>query len=112
MKGWDGGRTWINSSTLLGRANLVRTLLTAPETRFAEGKGLVTVAQRAGIELSQPGGAERAVDWLAELLLAVPLSDAVREPLVKLAREEMEDANRRLARIVHAVCALPEFQLV
>jgi uncharacterized protein (DUF1800 family) len=111
VKGWDGGRTWINSSTLLGRANLIRTLLTANETRFAEGRGLAVVAQRAGIELAQPGGPERAVDWLAELLLAVPLSAAVREPLVKLAQEPMEDPNRRLARLVHAVCALPEFQL-
>ena len=29
VKGWDGGRTWINSSTLLGRANLVRDVMFA-----------------------------------------------------------------------------------
>jgi hypothetical protein len=34
VKGWDGGRTWINSSTLLGRSNLMRRLITSENTRF------------------------------------------------------------------------------
>src|SRR5204863_6296816 len=34
VKGWDGGRTWIDSSALLGRAKLVRTIFESPETRF------------------------------------------------------------------------------
>ncbi|MCA9091013.1 MAG: DUF1800 domain-containing protein, partial [Planctomycetaceae bacterium] len=34
VKGWDGGRTWINSATLLGRANFVRQVVNHKATRF------------------------------------------------------------------------------
>ena len=34
VKGWDGGRTWINSSTLLGRSNLLADILRNEATKF------------------------------------------------------------------------------
>lgn len=58
VKGWDGGRTWINSSTLLGRANLVHRIVTSEKTRLGD----VTAADLEG------------------LLLAVPLPDGVSLP--------------------------------
>ena len=110
VKGWDGGRTWINSSTLLGRANLVRQLLLAPETRYDQSSddNLATVADRAGATTPT-----KTVDWLLELLVAVPVPPAVRDVLVQLAGDENgpADRSRRIADVIHAVSALPEFQL-
>jgi uncharacterized protein (DUF1800 family) len=108
VKGWDGGRTWINSSTLLGRANLVGQVLSEPETRFgASGKGLADVAEQAGA--STP---EAVVDWLLELLVASPVPAAAREALIKLASVgEAGDESRALANVIHVMSALPEFQL-
>ena len=110
VKGWDGGRTWINSSTLLGRANLVRQLLLAPETRYENSSGadLAAAADRAGANTPT-----KTVDWLLELLVAVPVPPGAREPIVQLAgdRDGPADRSRRIIDVIHAISALPEFQL-
>ena len=111
VKGWDGGRTWINSSTLLGRANLTQQLLRAEETRFAGGKGLAEVFRSSGVDLEASGSGEQLIDHLTELLLAVPPSPAVRASLIDLADQKITPADKRLARVLHALCALPEYQL-
>jgi uncharacterized protein (DUF1800 family) len=105
VKGWAGGRTWINSATFLGRANLVRTIVEDPATRFA---GRPLAAYLAEFGLSQP---EQVVAWLAELLIAVPLPRQVEETLVRQSDARGAQRSTWLARLVHAVGALPEFQL-
>jgi hypothetical protein len=105
VKGWDGGRAWINSSTLLGRCNLVRQTLTAKETRF-HGGSLAAVTQSAGVS-----GAEDTIDWLLELLVATPPPDSVRQSLVAQAKSGKDNGDQRLLTLVHSISALPEFQL-
>ncbi len=74
VKGWDGGRAWINSATLLGRANLVGQTLQAGETSFDKAGGsLAAVADRAGAATP-----EQTVDWLRDLLLAVAPPEETR----------------------------------
>ncbi|MEK6234954.1 MAG: DUF1800 domain-containing protein [Planctomycetales bacterium] len=102
VKGWDGGRTWINSSTLLGRANLARQLALGDEANYGEG-GLDGVVEKHGV--AQP---ERLVDWLSELLLAAPLPKDARSRLVRLADS---NAGSRAGEIVQAISLTPEFQL-
>lgn len=103
VKGWDGGRAWINSSTLLGRTNLVRKIVDHERTRFAGGD-LASLLEQRGI-----AGAERTVAWLAEMLLATPLSDGARGRLVALAGEG--DPKSAARRVICALGAMPEFQL-
>jgi len=107
VKGWDGGRAWINSSTLLGRANLVRRILTANETRYAAGN-LEALAEKSGAK-----EAEQTVDWLLELLAAAPPPAAAREALVGLMKDANgpRDRSARIAQAIHAIAATPEFQL-
>jgi uncharacterized protein (DUF1800 family) len=104
VKGWDGGRTWINSSMLLARANLVRMLVTADESRFGGGT-LADLARRH--EAEEP---EAMVAWLLALLVAVPPPDGVRQSLVELARSRSE-VKGRATDVLSALAALPEFQL-
>lgn len=104
VKGWDGGRTWINSSTLLGRANLVRQLLQDEHTRFG-GDTLATLLQRQQLR----NGAQ-IVDALETLLLAVPLPEAARERIARLL-DAPGPAAGRLTTGLHTLCTLPEFQL-
>ena len=101
VKGWDGGRAWINSSTLLGRANLVRQLMTASETHYSAGS-LDAVADAAGAD-----SPAKRLDWLLELLVATDVPSEAREALVRLA----EERGRSIADVVHAIGTLPEFQL-
>ena len=105
VKGWDGGRTWINTSTLLGRANLIGSVLHSDKTRFA-GEDLTTLA--ATNRAAQP---EALLNWLERLLLAVPLPTATRQSLLETAGSSPGSQNDRLTTVIHTLSALPVFQL-
>ncbi|MGE0760928.1 MAG: DUF1800 family protein [Pirellulaceae bacterium] len=104
VKGWDGGRAWINASTILGRANMIGRLLNDEHTRYG-GRSLAEY-------LAEQGSASPSeiVDRIAELTLAVPLSEPARQELVRLAGQNIE-RSRAIAQAVHALAAMPEFQL-
>jgi uncharacterized protein (DUF1800 family) len=104
VKGWDGGTAWINSATLLGRANLIRELVSSGETRFAGGS-LADFVDRQGWNTP-----DAIVDGWCELLLATPLAADVRGQLIVTLKQ---NKNRRqaLAQTLHTLGALPEFQL-
>lgn len=104
VKGWDGGRTWINSSTVLSRANLVSRMLADNKTRFAGGK-LSEYFSKNGLD-----SPAKMIDSLDELLLAFPLSGTVRDRLLQLDKE-VKDRSRASAEVLLALTALPEFQL-
>jgi uncharacterized protein (DUF1800 family) len=104
VKGWDGGRGWINSSTLLGRANLVRSLIENGEVRYG-GKSL---EQHLSDQAAR--SPEETVDYLAELLVAVPLSPDVRSQLVAQLQTG-GNRPRALRDTLHLLGSLPEFQL-
>lgn len=105
VKGWDGGRTWINSSTLLGRANLMQRIIQDEKTRFA-GNGLTGVFDRYEVE-----GLDAAVAWLAKLLVAPPLDNEIRGQLAAAAEQGGGDKEARAKRLLYLLCAMPECQL-
>lgn len=107
VKGWDGGRAWINTSTLLGRVNLVGRILNASETQFgSSGEDLASAATRANATTP-----EKLVDWLLELLIAVPIPQKARGTLLDLAKDDGRDRNQIIRESIHSMSALPEFQL-
>ncbi len=105
VKGWDGGRTWINSSTLVGRANLVYDVLHDENTRFA-GEDLAGYLREQDLDTG-----EALIDRFETLLLATPWSSAVRASLIELADSGSLRDKEHANRVVHALAATPEFQL-
>ena len=105
VKGWNGGRTWINSSTLLGRANLVRTMVENPQTHYGETT-LDEYLDRYNLK-----SGDATVAFLDELLLAVPLSGDVRTQLVQRLDAGGASRPRELKQLLHVLGSLPEFQL-
>ncbi len=107
VKGWDGGAAWVNSATLVGRANLVWGLLADREGKY---KTRMALDRLAALErISDPAAESRR---LAELLLAWPLPDAVYVQLAAIAGDKDEkDRSLRLARVAQAIATLPEYQL-
>ena len=105
VKGWDGGRTWINTSTLLGRSNLVGELMRHETTRFA-GRNLETLTKKNGV--SSP---EKMIGWLDELLLAVPLDDAASRELLTFAEQTTGNPSRRIAELIQTLSTVPQFHL-
>jgi hypothetical protein len=113
VKGWDGGRTWINTSTLFVRQNVAIYLLTGKrpdvydwendETRFDPAPLL------AGITTS---GA--MVDRLISVSLAAPPHPERRAALVSFLESQAQARASEHSRAVAAIAlitALPEFQL-
>ncbi len=103
VKGWDGGRAWINSSTLLGRSNLFSQILSDETTQFAkrslseflEGKGHRT---SAGV-----------VDWVEGMLLAVTLNERIKKQLAEIVGDRNEPQAWK--SLIHSMITLPEMQI-
>lgn len=104
VKGWDGGRAWINSSTILGRANMTARMIGDENTRFGGGN-LDEYFARLGAN-----GPEQVVDLLINLQLAVPLPPTSRDGLIEICRKNTDRAGG-VADAIHALATLPEFQL-
>lgn len=104
VKGWDGGRAWINSSTILGRANMIARIVDDEKTRFGGG-ALDEYFARHGA--TSP---EQAVELLIGLLLAVPLAPETRDGLIEICGQNPHRV-RGIADAIHTLATLPEFQL-
>jgi uncharacterized protein (DUF1800 family) len=104
VEGWKGGRGWINSATMLGRANFAAEL--AMGKRYGEIADPAELAARLGWQ--QP---RNAVEYYMELLIArdAPSAPAAVEDYLLQATGRLND---RLRGVLHLLMTLPEFQLM
>lgn len=103
VKGWDGGRTWINSSTLLGRSNLIQELLASDKSRF-DKLSLEDFLRNEGIT-----SCDKLMTYFEDLLFAIPIPSAAKDRIRKLAGPS--GSSQSFETAVQAMCTLPEFQL-
>jgi uncharacterized protein (DUF1800 family) len=106
VKGWPGGRYWINTATLVARSHLARALLQGEEPY---GDRLDPWASARKYGCTTP---ESAARFLLELFLQGDLEPAAREALLESVRTVGDkETGAALRRLAHAVVMLPEFQL-
>ena len=105
VKGWDGGRAWINSSTLLGRTNLFEEILSSEDTKFG-GTTLAEYLARYEID-----NARDAIIHFEACLMAVPIDPSTRTQLEQQFGSPGGDQEASYRNLLHAVTSLPEFQL-
>lgn len=107
VAGWEGGRAWIDASSLLLRYNALANLV--------EQADLVS-----WLETSGTNDPAVAVDYLARAFLCVPLSDPKRQELVAHLGQlpapdqwagQRDQLNARLRTVLVALVSLPEYQL-
>jgi uncharacterized protein (DUF1800 family) len=104
VKGWTGGRYWINTATLVGRHNLAASLLQSGKPY--DGKlNPWAVAQRHGHATPESGAG-----FLLDLLLQGDLEPGVREAL-QMPATDGEGPEAALRRFAYAVVTMPEYQL-
>jgi hypothetical protein len=112
VKGWDGGRAWINTSTLFVRQNVAIYLLTGrrPDIYDWENDGARFDADPLAPGAETP---EALVDRLLAVALASPAHPARREELVRFAASQSSPAARagRVLATLALITALPEYQL-
>lgn len=101
VKGWPGGRAWVNSGTMAGRANLVRRLVQDGGARFGGGTLDEWVGRQGW------SGPEATVDGLSELWFAAPLGAATRKELIAL----LQAPQAGVRGVAHAMSLLPEMHI-
>ncbi len=114
--GWQPGRSWITTSRILGRYNVVAEVL---EKRPRAGRTGVDVV--GGLLAGKTFKThDEVVDYLVRSLWVVPLPDAKRQALVEFLKPLPEPAqwssnaaaaNARLTRLLSMLLCAPESQL-
>jgi hypothetical protein len=100
VKGWEGGRAWISSSSLLVRYNAAGKLV------HGEGGPLPDIDK-----LVPPGQApEKTADTLAWRLFQAPMPPPLRERTLTFIAENGSSAAAR-RDLLHLLMSTPEYQL-
>jgi len=103
VNGWEGGRRWINTATVIGRNRLASALI--HETKeYGKKIDPAAVAKKHGH--SRPEDAGR---FLIDLLLQGDVEPQVADAILEAGAEG--DDSQRVRDIAHAVAVSPEFQL-
>lgn len=118
VKGWDGGRSWINTSTLFVRQNILAFLLTGKKPRGydanADEQRFDPMPLLGELTNANPGAESDPVavaDYLLRLTLGHAPSHA-REQLVSLASSTNNAVTRDLVvGNLLLITAMPEYQL-
>lgn len=105
VKGWEGGRLWINSTAMILRANFAAELTHGD--RFGAVADPASVAARLG--WTTPS---EAIDYYADLLLARPLDATARQMLMDNFSNSTGGVGARLRELVHLMLVSPEYQLL
>ncbi|MFO0841131.1 MAG: DUF1800 domain-containing protein [Gemmataceae bacterium] len=117
VKGWDGGKSWLNGQTLLYRQNLALAFTSTEDTRFGTRVDPAAVARKHGKE-----GDEELVAFFLRLFLQDDVAPESRRRLLDYARKaralktpvywtEQDATAHRVRALCHLVLTLPEFQL-
>jgi uncharacterized protein (DUF1800 family) len=105
--GWPGGRDWLTSQAIIGRANFAAAL--------AEGKLSGRPVPLDGIALARRHGRGRDLDdvltFYAELLTGAPMEAAWRKRLLSALGPKAKVEPRAVRAAVALIVASPEVQL-
>lgn len=101
VKGWEGGRLWINSSTLLMRTNFA--------TELASGDQIATLLQAV---LDCAGGTgESVVARVERLLLESDVSPEFHAEIIAHHQRADGNAVQKLRSVLQLIMSLPEYQV-
>lgn len=118
VKGWDGGRAWINTSTLFVRQNLMIYLLTGrrPDGYEWDADGEEFDARHLIAEIPESGGETPSVRQVVEYLLRFNLGTEPHPDRVDTLIDYVENNggvtdNKTLVALLSLIAAMPEYQL-
>jgi uncharacterized protein (DUF1800 family) len=141
VKGWPGGRAWLNTSTVLARDNFAESLargtlwtrLSTPTAAFSSPDAAGAGARPAAtvdspedvvpvrafdparvVQEEDVSSPEDVVRALLDVYVPGGIRPAARAKLVAFVAEGKpvgRDLDRRLREVVHAILTMPEYQL-
>jgi uncharacterized protein (DUF1800 family) len=117
VKGWDGGRAWINTSTLFTRQNTLVYLLTGRRPRaepwWSEGPHFDAMHMtEPARDMSGRLEPDAAVRYLLRFMLgSEPHPERIRALTAYVHAQEQGLDNTTLIRMLALITAMPEYQL-
>ncbi len=114
VKGWDGGKSWVSTATLLFRYNFANYLLNGTTGRRMVPPGLrrdaVDLTQIAPAELRQEP--EKLLGELGRWVFQAPLSASQKETLLKYVQAQTNrTSDETIRHLLHLMMSTPQFQL-
>ena len=110
VAGWDGGRAWINTSTLFIRQNLAAYLVTGKRRNGKQDGPMDLAFVRQQLD---DGDAQDKTQKLIDWFVGHHLPEDRREPLLQFTRKTGSlDDDKPLADLLLLITAMPEYQLM
>jgi uncharacterized protein (DUF1800 family) len=120
VKGWEGGKAWLNTATVLARHNYAFSIVNGMKELNEEATKLtghpfvaaidpLAFYRREGIH-----EARKVVDFYANLLLPGDLRDEVRDRLTSYIEKDSKSNfvfEQRCKDVVYGLMMMPEYQL-
>ncbi len=117
VKGWEGGRSWLNTATVLARHNFVQALTSGTgAVNLGDPSQPVAVAidPAALIRLQKITEPERMLALLADHVLQGDLAPAAHARLLAFlgdGKPQGPALDERIRDVAHALMTMPEYQL-
>jgi uncharacterized protein (DUF1800 family) len=110
VAGWEEGRAWINSSTLLGRANFAQEIVASRGGRFPARIDPAALAAKYGASND-----DHVLEFFLNLLVDDDVPAETRAELRKSLDTPVaspgDSRNERIRRLVQLILSLPEYNL-
>jgi hypothetical protein len=131
VKGWDGGKAWLNTATLLARHNLACDIVGIARDHVPQppaGTELDATKPPPPPDLPAAGPPLRAdvlnaivknagksredrLNWCLDVLLQGDVQPAARTKLLAFLKNDKDREDKRLLETVHTILLMPEYQL-
>jgi uncharacterized protein (DUF1800 family) len=119
VKGWPGGKSWLNTSTVLARHNFAQTLTSgtsdinkgSPEGAPPSSAIVDPAAYLRREKITEP---EKILDTLADIVFQDELAAKTRDRLLTFLKDGEPKAaafDQRVRETIHALLCMPEYQL-
>lgn len=111
VKGWDGGRTWISTSTLFARYNYA-AMLSGAEAIQRGRRNSYRIRPTLFVSLPEEARANPSatVDFLAKALFTRPLTPREKAPFEQFMQGKKSEPAV-LSRLAHLMMSTPQYQL-
>ncbi len=112
VAGWEGGRSWINTSTMYLRQNTSAYLITGTSARGGFSKSDLAYDPMPLVDGLADRSPKSVVDHLCDTMLGQHVPADRREPLVKFMTERDKGVTAdALIALLLLITAMPEYQL-
>jgi hypothetical protein len=105
VAGWNDASSWMNSTTLLARANFALAVLSDQSEAFGQRFNALGLASRHGFH-----GRERSGQFFRDLLLQDALDPAALAPIIMASKKAPND-EAAATDVVRLTLTAPEYQL-